>query len=97
MLALPGWTLEGRFQERTIVCRSCGQSRTTFDEKETDVNIASALLRDAMTNRFDAALLISADADLAPAIATAKLLQPNKRFTAAFSPAAPFRRTQSDV
>ena len=78
--------IEGRFQERTHVCRACGQSRITYDEKETDVNIASGLIRDTVRDRFDIAVLISADADLAPAVATAKALDPRKRFTVGLPP-----------
>jgi uncharacterized LabA/DUF88 family protein len=84
--------IEGRFQERVLLCRSCGRSRRTYEEKETDVNIASALIRDAVTDRFDTALLISADADLAPAVATVKQLAPTKRMTVGFPP-----RRHSDV
>lgn len=32
--------IEGRFQQRIAICRSCGAGRSTYDEKETDVNIA---------------------------------------------------------
>jgi uncharacterized LabA/DUF88 family protein len=78
--------VEGRFQERIVTCRSCGIVRTTYDEKETDVNIASALIRDAVTDRFDTALLFSADGDLVPAISTARALAPEKRFVAMFPP-----------
>jgi uncharacterized LabA/DUF88 family protein len=84
--------VEGRFQERTERCRSCGLVRTTYDEKETDVNIAAALVRDAATDQFDTALLFSADSDLAPAITTARGLTPAKRFVAMFPP-----RRRSDV
>jgi uncharacterized LabA/DUF88 family protein len=77
---------EGRFQERVVRCRSCGVTRLTHDEKETDVNIAAALIRDGVRNRFDMALLVSADADLAPAVTTTKLLAPAKRIVTAFPP-----------
>jgi len=78
--------VEGRFQTRILLCRSCGQSRVAFEEKETDVNIASALIRDAVRDHYDTALLISADADLAPAVATVKQLVPAKRITVGFPP-----------
>jgi uncharacterized LabA/DUF88 family protein len=84
--------VEGRFQERLDRCRSCGVVRTTYDEKETDVNIAAALIRDAVADGYDTALLISADSDLAPAIHTARAIAPAKRFVAVFPP-----RRRSDV
>jgi hypothetical protein len=35
----------GRYQQKRTTCRSCGASRTTYEEKETDVNIAVSLCR----------------------------------------------------
>jgi uncharacterized LabA/DUF88 family protein len=40
----------------------------THEEKRTDVNIAIKLLIDAVEDRYDKALIISADSDLLPAI-----------------------------
>jgi uncharacterized LabA/DUF88 family protein len=84
--------VEGRFQERSVRCHSCGSVRVTYDEKETDVHIASAIVRDAATDRYETAVLVSADGDLAPAIGTAKWLAPAKRFVAVFPP-----KRRSDV
>ena len=39
-----------------------------FEEKRTDVNIASHLLMDAFENRYDTALVVSNDSDLATPI-----------------------------
>ena len=77
---------DGRFQEKDRRCRDCGSSWTVFEEKETDVNIAVALLSDAVRDRFDTALLISADSDLCPAVRETKNLFPEKRIIAAFPP-----------
>ncbi len=57
-----------------------------YEEKETDVNIAAALIEDAVLDRYDTALLISADSDLCPAIVTMKRLCPEKRIIVAFPP-----------
>lgn len=78
--------IEGRFQERASVCRHCGTSRTTYEEKETDVNLALAIARDAAQDRFDTAILISGDADLCPAIRATRELARNKRIIVAFPP-----------
>ncbi|MFL6121418.1 NYN domain-containing protein [Actinophytocola sp.] len=64
----------------------CGTTWTVFEEKETDVNIAVALLSDAVRDHFDTALLISADSDLCPAVRETKSLFPAKRIIAAFPP-----------
>ncbi|HEY3751439.1 MAG TPA: NYN domain-containing protein [Pseudonocardiaceae bacterium] len=77
---------DGRFQEKSRRCRGCGSAWTVFEEKETDVNIAVALLSDAVRDRFDTALVVSADSDLCPAVRTTKSLFPAKRVIAAFPP-----------
>lgn len=77
---------DGRFQEKSRRCRDCGNVWTVFEEKETDVNIAVALLADAVRDQFDTALLISADSDLCPAVRETKRLFPAKRIIAAFPP-----------
>jgi uncharacterized LabA/DUF88 family protein len=78
--------VDGRFQEKPRRCRDCGAAWTVYEEKETDVNIAAALIEDAVLDRYDTALLISADSDLCPAIVTMKRLCPEKRIIAAFPP-----------
>jgi uncharacterized LabA/DUF88 family protein len=57
-----------QFKEKSRGCLSCGSRWTAHEEKETDVNIALHMLDDAYKDRFDRALLISADSDLAPPI-----------------------------
>jgi uncharacterized LabA/DUF88 family protein len=84
---------DGRFQEKDRRCRDCGNTWTVFEEKETDVNIAVALLSDAVRDEFDTALLISADSDLCPAVKETKSLFPAKRIIAAFPP----RRHSADL
>jgi uncharacterized LabA/DUF88 family protein len=79
-------TVNGRFQEKDRRCRSCQTAWTVYEEKETDVNIAAAIIEDAVQDRYDLALLISADSDLCPAIRAMKRLRPDKRIVAAFPP-----------
>ncbi len=77
---------DGRFQEKDRSCRECGNTWKVFEEKETDVNIAVALMGDAVRNHFDTALLVSADSDLCPAVRETKSLFPDKRIIVAFPP-----------
>ena len=49
-------------------CRRCGAQWPRFEEKVTDVNIATRLVVYAYENAFDAAYVISGDADLVPAL-----------------------------
>jgi uncharacterized LabA/DUF88 family protein len=80
------YRVEGRFQQKPRVCNSCGASWIEYEEKETDVNIATALIEDAVEDRYDTAILVSGDSDLRPAVAAVKRLRPGKRIIAAFPP-----------
>jgi uncharacterized LabA/DUF88 family protein len=85
--------VEGRFQEKTRKCRVCRVEMTLHEEKETDVSIAAALIEDAVNDIFDAAMLISADSDLCPAVRAVGRLRPEKKIIAAFPP----RRRSDDL
>jgi hypothetical protein len=76
----------GRYQTKRMSCRQCGSTWTSYEEKETDVNIAVALVADAAASASDIALIVSADSDLCPAIRTARSLNPSRRMIAAFPP-----------
>jgi uncharacterized LabA/DUF88 family protein len=78
--------IRGRYQEKRSTCRSCGASWTTYEEKETDVNIAVSLVEDATLRRYDTALVISADSDLCPAVRSAKRLHPGGKVVVVFPP-----------
>jgi hypothetical protein len=77
----------GKYQSEIRTCRSCGSSYPSHNDKMTDVNIAVEMMADAFQDRFDSALLISADSDLTAPIATTLRLFPLKRVVAAFPPA----------
>jgi len=49
-------------------CDTCGAKWTKREEKQTDVNIALHMLRDAYGEYFKTALLISGDSDLVPVV-----------------------------
>lgn len=76
----------GRYQSKTISCRQCGSSWTSYEEKETDVNIAVSIVADAAAGASELALIVSADSDLCPAIRTARSLNPQRGIIAAFPP-----------
>jgi NYN domain len=58
----------GRFKDKPRQCHACKARWISHEEKETDVNIAIHLVRDAILNQFDRAIVISADSDLVPAV-----------------------------
>ncbi|WP_206074614.1 NYN domain-containing protein [Antribacter gilvus] len=75
----------GRYQKRMVACRSCGHVRPHYEEKQTDVNIATEIVADALAGRCQDALIISADSDLVPAVTMAQRL-PGYFAVAAFPP-----------
>ena len=77
----------GHYQSNKSVCRKCGIIEMTPSEKMTDVNIAVEMLSDAYEDKYDTAILISADSDLVAPIKTVHRLFKNKRVVIAFPPA----------
>lgn len=65
--------IEGRFKEKPMQCKTCGVRYKAHEEKETDVNIGVHLMADALQDRFDRALVISADTDLNEAVTLTKV------------------------
>ena len=76
----------GHFLSDSITCRRCGHTYTTHHEKMTDVNISVELMKDAFQDRFDLALLISADSDLVSPVRTVQQLFPQKIVITIFPP-----------
>lgn len=85
--------LYGHYQSSSIECKRCGNNWPTYNEKMTDVNIATQMLIDAYQDRFDMAMLISGDSDLVPPIKAIHTLFNQKRVFVAFPP----KRSNSSV
>jgi uncharacterized LabA/DUF88 family protein len=77
---------EGHFLKKQRTCRSCGNEWTDYEEKMTDVNLATALLTDAFDDRFDTALVVSGDSDLAAPVRVVRERFPRKKVVVAFPP-----------
>ena len=78
----------GKFKRKNATCRAvCKQQYITYEEKQTDVNIALALACDEYEN----ALLISADSDIIPAVKIARNL--GRRITVVF----PVNRSSAEL
>ena len=75
----------GRFAPAYRECSACGRGFSTYEEKETDVNISTRLLRDGLRGAFDTAYLVTGDSDQAPAIKLLRELAPERQLTAVFS------------
>jgi len=76
----------GHFLADTVSCRNCGHTYETYHEKMTDVNISVELMSDAFQDRFDIALLVSADSDLVGPVKAVQRLFSHKRVVVAFPP-----------
>ena len=76
----------GKYQQEPQTCRLCGKEDIISHEKMTDVNVAVEMMRDAFQDRFDTALLLSADSDLCPPVRTIRELFPKKRVVVGFPP-----------
>jgi len=57
----------------------CAKRYQAHEEKKTDINIAITLLADAVADKFDTALILSGDSDLAPVTTKLKQLCPEKK------------------
>lgn len=77
---------EGHYLEKSRECLRCGAVWPVYEEKMTDVNIAMRMLVDAYEDRFDTAMLVSADSDLVTPVREICKRFPNKRVVAAMPP-----------
>lgn len=87
LLARGGVEIEfGHFQATSVECHRCGHVKNRYEEKRTDVNMAARMLEDAFDDRFDLAIVVSADSDLVAPIETVRRRFPDKRVMVAFPP-----------
>ena len=78
--------IEGQYQAHRESCRNCKNVWLKYKEKMTDVNIATAIIRDAYKNVYDVAIVVSGDSDLMPPIKAVKEDFKNKLVGVAFPP-----------
>ena len=76
----------GHYQTHPRICTKCGYKSMVANEKMTDVNIAVEMMADAYQDRFDIALLISADSDLTAPVSSIRQLFPEKKVVVVFPP-----------
>lgn len=76
----------GHYQSGAIECKICGSKWPTYNEKMTDVNIATQMIMDAFNDNCDMAMLISGDSDLVPPIKAIHENFKQKRVFVAFPP-----------
>ena len=76
----------GHYQSGSLECNRCGNIWATYQEKMTDVNIATQMIIDAYQDNYDMAMLISGDSDLVPPIKSIHENFSQKRVFVAFPP-----------
>lgn len=69
----------GEFRRVDKTCRICHKEYQTFEEKQTDVNIAIKLFQTAVVDLWNTAILVSGDSDLIPALKAVKATFPTKK------------------
>lgn len=83
----PKFQLElGRYLPKTIRCSSCRNIHRTFEEKETDVKIATKMIADVVNSKCDISILVSADSDLIPPIHFIRGHKPSHKIYVYFPP-----------
>ena len=82
----------GKYQERTVTCQAGACPRhleyRVGEEKKTDVNIAVRLIDDAINQRSDSMVIVSADSDLEPAVEWVRKNYPSLKISV-YIPALP--------
>jgi hypothetical protein len=79
----------GRFKMNPVRCFKCGSTWQKPEEKETDVAIATHMVRDAFRDRFDVCYLLSGDTDLVPALRIIRAEFPTKGLVSLSAPNRP--------
>lgn len=76
----------GKFLKKNLSCPSCRKPYQSFEEKETDVRIATQMIHDVVTNACDISILVSADSDLIPPIEFIRSYKTNHKIFVYFPP-----------
>jgi uncharacterized LabA/DUF88 family protein len=69
----------GEFKRKDKYCNLCRRYYVTYEEKQTDVNIAIQLFKLSIEDQYDKAMLISGDSDLIPSIHAVRHSFPHKK------------------
>lgn len=78
--------IRGEFKRRHKGCRECGAKWVSYEEKQTDVNLAVHIVADVAADRADTYMIISGDTDVIPAVNMARSLSRDAMIFAQFPP-----------
>ena len=76
----------GKYLKKDMICKNCGFVIHSFEEKETDVRIATNIIADAYNGRCDISVIVSADSDLIPPIELLREIKPLQKVFVFFPP-----------
>ena len=76
----------GSFKPTSAICRLCGKEFTTFEEKQTDINICIELLRLGRDDIADRISLVTGDNDQAASVQHFRQLYPDKEVIVVIPP-----------
>jgi uncharacterized LabA/DUF88 family protein len=76
----------GKYLTKDITCKYCHRVNRSFEEKETDVRIATTMLANVYQKKCDITFLVSADSDLVPPIERIKEIDPTHKIIVCFPP-----------
>lgn len=83
----------GHFKPKQIWIPSLNRYEPSWQEKATDINVVSQVFRHAAKDAFDVAVIVSGDADYAPAVPVFTEMFPAKRLVFGF----PFDRKNKEL
>lgn len=66
----------GRYKKKKLKCQNCGYKIKTYEEKESDVRVATGMLVDMFSQRCDITIVVSADSDMIPSVEIIKSFNP---------------------
>lgn len=66
----------GRYKKKKFKCQNCGYKIKTYEEKESDVRVATGMLVDMFAKRCDITIVVSADSDMIPSVEIIKSFNP---------------------
>jgi uncharacterized LabA/DUF88 family protein len=76
----------GKYLKKDIPCKFCGKTIHSFEEKETDVRIATQIINDVYKNKCDISIIVSADSDIIPAVELVREINPSHKVYVYFPP-----------
>lgn len=76
----------GKYLKKEMRCPNCGGTIHTFEEKETDVRVATQMINDVFNKRCDITIIVSADSDMIPSIEIIREIDPKHKIFVYFPP-----------